>query len=497
MTKTHNGSGIKAKTLAAMREGVQRLTGLRLDDWGNLLTGLGTSRDKTEAAIYSVGPGLNAQQIRDLLAGNDLARTIVFSLPDTAFREGFLPTFAEEGENNEIKIDAVKAELARLKVHDKCARAAWLSRAYGGAKILVGVRSEGGLVSEPLEQPPRIDFLTVFDKRSLSEASKYQDPLEEKFDEAESYFLHPIGGGISSMSRAVHETRLIHFPGIQTDPETRTQRGGWDLSVLDPVMVPLRQVGVTWQSLTNMIQDTSQGVLKMDGYIDALAEHDTETISTRTELMDMTRSVARMFVLDTKEDFSYVDRGSLGGLDGILQQGFLRLSGAARMPVFLFFGQAPAGLNASGAVDLRWWYDTAAKYQKDDLTPPIVQIVRMIAGYLFPGDKPESWGIEWPSLWQMTPEEEANLHKKQAEIDQAYVTMGALDPLEVALSRFRDGRFTMGYSAVDLEHKRAILEADAAMQEDPSLDPEADPNAEPGSPPPEDAPEDPEEKPAA
>jgi hypothetical protein len=84
------------------------------------------------------------------------------------------------------------------------------------------------------------------------------------------------------------------------------------------------------------------------------------------------------------------------------------------------------------------------------------------------GVEPEGWRVVLPSLWQPTPVEEADIRAKQATIDTAYITAQVLTPEEVAVSRFRKEGYSTDTS-IDLEHRQAMIEADAtATPDDPA-----------------------------
>jgi len=77
------------------------------------------------------------------------------------------------------------------------------------------------------------------------------------------------------------------------------------------------------------------------------------------------------------------------------------------------------------------------------------------------GQVPPRLAITYPPLWQPTPMELADLRLKASQVDTAYITNQVVTPEEVALS----GRFTPdGWNAplvIDLDARRATLEADA------------------------------------
>jgi phage-related protein (TIGR01555 family) len=365
-------------------------------------------------------------------------------------------------------------------------QAAVWGRLFGGARIIAGARGAGRPETPMNEESVKgIEFLTVLDRRSLFPRTYYDDPMRPSYGETETYHVVPItrnrGAGV-----ICHESRMIAFGGALTDPQLREQVNGWDLSVLHPVHDALRSTGQNWQSISNMLSDASQGVFKIKGLIDAIADGDTSDMQTRMELIDMARSVARSVVIDADgEDFGYVERGALSGMDAVLNANWQRLAAAARMPLSILMGQSPAGLQNNGSIDLRWWYDSVRVYQNDDLAPALERIIRMIVRGLFPGDDPQAWTVEFPSLWQMTPTEQVEYDAKILDNDQKAIAMGLVDPMEVSVSRFRDGKIAPGYSAVDIDSKRAMLEIAIAdmLNPEPEPIPGADPN-DPNAPPP-------------
>ena len=61
------------------------------------------------------------------------------------------------------------------------------------------------------------------------------------------------------------------------------------------------------------------------------------------------------------------------------------------------------------------------------------------------GDQSRAHGsLKWPSLWQMSPTEEADYRNKIATTDGIYLQNQVLTPAEVAVSRFGGGRYSAG-----------------------------------------------------
>lgn len=508
----------------------------RLDGWFNLLTGLGTStRDKSMATQFEREPVLTPEELEALFHGDDMAQRIVSAVPDDAFRQGFTvkrdveenpteekeqptdspsrmdlddPKVDPQAEKEKVKpkptpgpgpdLDVQEAqedaallmkELKRLGVQDKVHECMTWGRLFGGACILLGVKG-GGDPSTPLkdEDVQGVEFLTVLDRRDLFPNTYYTDPMADKYGEVATYWLQPQGIGFSVVATTiVHETRLIFFRGAMTSRRERERNQGWHHSVLQKLVNILRASNSNWASVVHLMTDFSQAVFKIKGLIDALAEGDSKTLQERMILTDMVRSVARAIVIDAEdEDFKVVERGAVTGVGDLLDRTWIRLAAAARMPVTILMGQAPAGLNATGAMDLRWWYDTVKTSQEMEIKPPLERIIRMVAQGLFPGKDAESWVAEFPSLWQMTPSEEADYRLKVAQTDSIYVKDLVVLPEEIALSRWGTGEFS-AETQIDLEARKQMLEAETERAIDealnppppPMLPPGADPNAPP------------------
>lgn len=461
----------KRALLQAVKTGGEIRT--RMDGWFNTLTGLGTVRDKRMGTQFQAGNVLQPSDCEDLFHHDDLANTIVSAVPHDALRQGFevtRNTEEEEGvdaEVGEVQEDSVTLDkrLRELQVAEKIREAMIWGRCMGGGFILLGVTGTGRPEVKLDDTKVRgVEFLTVLDRRDLTPATWYQDPTRDKYGEVETYYLNPISQGpfpSSLLPQArVHETRLVKFGGAMTSRRMKQQNGGWDHSVLQKLVDRLRDANSNWDSVVTMFQDMSQAVYKLQGLIEAIAGGDEEALQARMALTDKLRSITKAIILDAEaEDFTLVERGTMTGVGDLVDRTWLRLSAAARMPVTILMGQAPAGLNATGATDLRWWYDTVRTSQEMEIKPRALRIIRLVAQGLFPGMDPESWDISFPSLWMLTPQEEADLRSKVADTDSKYIAAQVLLPEEITLSRFGRGKYSTEY-VVDLEARKLALEVE-------------------------------------
>lgn len=465
----------------------------KLDGWVNVLSGIGdATRDKSASMQITRTTPLQLEECLELFHSDDLANRIVTAVTEDAMREGFTVTYCDDSNDKDADDSTevqdqekqIQNKARELCVADKVREARIWARCTGGAAVYLMVDG-AGLPEEPLDDTKikKLVGLEVVDRGDIVPSTYYY--LGPKIGQVETYRLTMSGeGGSVQTNILIHETRLVMFRGAMTSRRERIRNNGWDHSVLQRVIEVLKQVNGSWGSVMTMMHDFSQAVFKIKGLIDAMAEGGEKDIVKRMALVDLVRSLARAVVLDAEEeDYKVVERGAVTGIDTLIDKLFLRLSSAARMPVTILMGQAPAGLNATGASDLRWWYDTVRSEQEHEIKPRLERIIHIIARELFPGVDPQSWEVCFPSLWQMSATEEAAYRKSVADTDHIYITDGVVLAEEIALSRFGEGKYSAEYE-VNLEARKQLLdmalEAKAAGL-DPNADPNADPNEDPNA----------------
>lgn len=179
----------------------------------------------------------------------------------------------------------------------------------------------------------------------------------------------------------------------------------------------------------------------------------------RLRLTDMYRSVVRAMVVDAESGEAFERTStSFEGIPDTLEKLMLRLAAAVQIPVTILMGQSPAGMNATGESDFRWFYDRLRSEQTIVLEPRLRQIIDVLLQTRrwrrrFAG---RDLTITFPKLWTETPAAEAQRRLTVAQADAAYVQAQILTPEEVALSRVTPNGF--GDELVMSDEARAARE---------------------------------------
>lgn len=418
--------------------------GVRLDTWVNNITGFGTDRDKTTYGTILPNRILSDQEVSALYHGDDMAARMVDVVPQEMFREGFT---IETGDSDIDTIVADKYE--SLDVRGKFADGVRWGRCYGGSALIIGAddRRPANLPLIP-ERADDIRYLYVIDRRYLWPASYYTEPGHPKLGEPQTYLVTTMGAANYSVNE-VHESRLILFRGATTGIRERVDLSSWDMSVLQRAYDVLRQFNTGWKAVETMMTDGNQGIFKMSGLTQILASPGGggELLQRRLQIMDLYRSVIRAIVVDadSKEEFTR-QSVSFSEIPQTLEKFMLRLAATAEIPVTILMGQSPAGMNATGESDFRWFYDRIRAKQTTDITPRLRMLtsiwLKTKAGTKFLRAKEvKTINVKYPALWTETPLAQAQREAAIATRDSTYIQAQVLDPDEVAIQRFRPEGF--------------------------------------------------------
>lgn len=392
-----------------------------LDAWMNDVTGIGTSRDKVTSTVFQATTGaMLPSQLEDLYHNDDVASRICDKLPKTALRRNWTLQDAD-----------LQKKMERLNARRNFRKAAIFGRLHGGGVIIMGA-------SGPSNQPLSGDgvrSLFVADRYTVSPWKFYTNSAEEKYGQPELYRIsRPMfaaAGGSSVVpdpGEIIHESRLILFPGAETSPRRWLANGGWDDSVLQRVYQVVQAYGLTWASITHLLQDAAQGVYAMKDLWNMIVGGNKAAVEERMKTIDEQRSSARAILIDADDEkFTRVPT-PFSGIPELVDRISERLASAAELPLTVLMGSSPAGMNATGESDLEIFYGMCEDWCIDVNTPAVQKLAFAM------GEK-EPISVTYPPLWLPSADEIAKARYTTAQADNIYHTMG-LKSEKIITSRF-------------------------------------------------------------
>ena len=342
----------------------------------------------------------------------------------------------DQGAQAELVVEA-ESYADRLALKARVKEGLIFGGLYGGGVLIINA-DDGLDMSEPLDEAniKTIKSLTFMDRRFVFASTWYAE-IGPKWGEVETWsIINPFGG---QANVRVHETRVIKFDGAITNFLKRRQLLGWSLSLLQAPYDVMRQFDMSFQSVSALMADISQAVMKING-LSQLISRDQKSLQTRMKMVDMGRSSSRMLYIDAENEAFERTATPLTGVSDVLEMLMLRLAAAAEMPVAILFGREPSGLNATGDADFRRFYDVIAGEQVEVVDPKLRRLYTLIFAAK---DGPTKGvvpakGLEfiWHKLYAPSEVEQSTIRYNMAQADDLYINNNTLLPEEVAMSRF-------------------------------------------------------------
>lgn len=407
------------------------------DGWANLITGLGVAgKDKRMGGDAVYTKPMTEMKCEEIYASEELAAKITDKLPYDATR-----MWLEFNKDNA----KYQEEIDRLDIQAKTFKAWRYARQYGGSAIFLNTGEKSGELVGPLEMRSvkTLKSLVVMTRFELLTDTVNSDLSSPNFNNPETYTYTPRAitnfsnsSGLNNVK--IHHSRLVRFDGKELGELLRSSNDYWGDSIYTALYDALRDYGISYGSVANIIQEFRMLVYQVKGLAQALAAGQESIIRKRLEMMNLARSVIGSFMLDSDEEMNSMSAG-VAGLDKLLEAMKERLQAATDIPHTILFNQSPSGLGATGRTEENIWYDHVKSQQEIYLAPKLDRIFEVMFNAKdgpTNGKEPEDWTYEFVPLKQMSEKELSEIYKNNMEGDRGYVEMGVLDSEEVTEMRF-------------------------------------------------------------
>ncbi|MHC2797176.1 phage-related protein (TIGR01555 family) [Mesorhizobium jarvisii] len=390
------------------------------DSLTNLVSRMGTGRDKAASSFYAFTPLSDAE----LLAAYRTAwlpRKIV-DIPAFDAVRGWRDWQAE-GDS----IEPIEAEEKRLNVRGKVFEAKVKARLWGGAAIHIGTGDADLAAPLEIERVGKggVKYLTVLSRRQLTAGEIDRDPASEFYGQPKFYTL--TAGTTAQVQ--IHPSRLVIFQG-NTQPDIDLVSGdmAWGDSVLQSVMDAIKQADGTAANIASLVFEAKVDIIKVPNFMASLASEDYKAkILERYTLANTAKGINGTLLLDKEEEYEQKS-ASFATLPDVLDRFLQIVSGAADIPATRLLGQAPAGMNATGESDLRNYYDRLSAMQQVEMTPAMHRLDEALIRSAL-GSRPSDVYYEWAPLWGMSEKEKADVFKTKADAGRTLAGGNGQSPL--------------------------------------------------------------------
>lgn len=370
----------------------------------NRMTGLGTSRDPMAHNQY-VFSRPSTSQLEAIYRSNWIARKIVNIPVEDMLRQGWSWTA------DDPLITALEEEEKRLNLKETLRRALIRDAIYGGAGIFIGT-ADGDLSTELRADrmgKSSIAYLTPFHSEDLQVEELSRDP-----DRLGQPVMFTIHRDQSAVPLRIHPSRVIPFRGRPVDKAVArmTKDDWWGDSRLANVLTDIAGASTALTGGARLMGELAIWKFKINGLAETLTtaggEEQIQKLLTMTTTL---KSSLNAVAVDGNDDVDVVTASTAGIADSI--RAFMQnVAGAADIPYTRFMSASPDGMNATGASDIRNYYDRLAGDRGAYVDPALMYLDQILIRSAL-GRYDDKVYRSWKPLWQLTETEQTELDAKK------------------------------------------------------------------------------------
>lgn len=432
------------------------------DNLKNVVSGMGTRRDKRSHNAYDVARVLTRFELDNMYRTSWLSKQIINTVADDMTREW--RTFIFDDKQGDMATAIEDFEKA-MCIPEKVNEALRWSRLYGGSLLILGVgRNKNDIqlnMSKPLDvstiKKGDLKWIHCVDRwRCAPSGARTMDLMSPNFGLPETYLL-------AESSVQIHHTRVIRFNGQKLPWFAWLANSMWDDSELQHVFDSVSDCDMAIQQAASMLFEANVDVIKSPTINELLATAEGVTrVIERFTNSQMMKSNNRTLLLGADEEYEKKNN-SFAGVPDVIRQAMVFVSGAAEIPMIKLFGQSAPGMNATGETDLRTYYDKVKKDQGVHLRPQLEYLDEIMLRHLF-GSVPENYRFELDPLWQISDVEQSTIQKNNSDRDKNYWDMGVLTELNIAKELKEQGVYAT-LTQDDIDELEQMMEINAQHEE--------------------------------
>lgn len=435
----------------------------------NALTGLGVRGKDASVSTYARPPYLLNQKECEWLYFDAIPRRFVDAIPNEILRHTPTVTLGgEDPDEDQEKINDFNEFVKYTKLPDALSEVIKLQRLYGGAGLVM-------LVDDGRPPEEEVNLEDIREIKGFVPLSRYElipsDVTITDWRRPEHYRITTSQRMTPEQKEyytdvKIHASRVARFDGLYLAWPQRSQNTGWGLSVLQLIWEAYKRYQTALSGMEELGKQASVFIHKIPGLFQRIASGNEAELKKRLEANALSRSVYGGVVIDTEEEVDWLNNG-LGGLSGATEPFIQDLTAATGWPAAYLFGISPGGLGKEGRYEERVWASIVEEWQENYCRDPISQIFTLVMAAKdgpFKGKIPESWQVEFPTIFTETEEEKVQVRSTQAQTDQIYINLGVLAPTEVRASRFDGPKYSIETELDEDVTEQMTVQADIAFE---------------------------------
>ena len=223
-------------------------------------------------------------------------------------------------------------------------------------------------------------------------------------------------GDIDFPSVKIHHSRVIRFDGIEMPYYQMLAENRWGISIIERMWDRLIASDSTTHGAAQLVFLSHLRIIGVKGLREALSIGGVqeEAIIKQFQYISQLQSIMKSTILDANDTFN-THSYTFSGLSDVMSKQDEQIAGATDIPLIRFYGMTTTGF-ANGETDLRNYYDKIHKERENQLTQIMMsKLLPVLCQAVLDMDMPEDLTLIWPSLWQMSDTEKADIAGKDVD----------------------------------------------------------------------------------
>ena len=367
--------------------------------------------------VYGMDRVRAAQWAWVMYAGDWAAQKVADIPVFDMYREGWTQKYVGSGSDGAEVEKRIRETEKKIDLVTQFSRAGRLERIFGGAVLIIGVRSGNGVGPETPLTPDMVDkgdlcFLNPVSRNYVSRVEWDFAPDSPGYGRPQHYRIR---------DQLFHASRVIVFDNNPVSPYPGTDfmsaSGDWDgmgVSVYGPLWDAIMRVNGYQQGAAHLAQSANVWIAARKGLKDLQAARAGGKAIAELQRMVESISMYRGYIIDG-EDVDIKQLSShFEGMDDLILTGYQIIAAGSDIPASRFFGQAPGGLSTDDRSGLENYYNNIAARQRLFLEPKLERLEPFILNSTFGRGvvAPEDIEREYKPLWNLSAAEKADNRAK-------------------------------------------------------------------------------------
>ena len=390
---------------------------MALDAYSNPMFRLGLG---TQAPLEAVEYPLtrltqNYAKLNSMYRSGGILQAIVDIIPEDMTREWF----TLQGEISPEDQDALDKAQRKIGLRRQVIEGLRWGRLYGGAAGLILIKGQENF-ERPLDVkailPDTFAGLWILDRWSgvFPGQELVTDMMDPDYGLPKFYEIRSEEQG--RIIAKVHHSRVVRFTGRELPYLEKIAEMYWGESEIEPIYEDIALYDSVMQNMGNLTFRANVDTMEVQNLDQLFAVGSIEQQKRFWAVMQA-QSVAQSNFgtrLINKGDTIQNQQYSFSGFDTVTQAAQMNLSAKTHIPVTKLFGQAPAGLNATGESDMKNYYDVVDGQREAKLRPILEKILPVLLMSTW-GKVPDDIEIAFPPLWTPNATELAQIANAKAQ----------------------------------------------------------------------------------